>query len=50
VAKRSKRPIADLVAGAKPAAMPGFIKPQLASLRSKAPSGDHWLREIKYDG
>lgn len=30
--------------------MPGFIKPQLATLRSKAPSGDHWLHEIKYDG
>jgi bifunctional non-homologous end joining protein LigD len=29
--------------------MPGFIKPQLATLRSKAPSGD-WLHEIKYDG
>jgi bifunctional non-homologous end joining protein LigD len=29
--------------------MPGFIKPQLATLKSKAPKGD-WLREIKYDG
>ena len=29
--------------------MPGFIKPQLASLRPKAPKGD-WLHEIKYDG
>ena len=29
--------------------MPGFIKPQLATLISKAPSGD-WLHEIKYDG
>ncbi|WP_245316717.1 hypothetical protein [Bradyrhizobium manausense] len=31
-------------------AMPGFIKPQLATLKSKAPSGDQWLHEIKYDG
>jgi hypothetical protein len=30
--------------------MPGFIKPQLATLRSKAPKGDQWLHEIKYDG
>ena len=30
--------------------MPGFIQPQLAALRSKAPSGAQWLHEIKYDG
>jgi bifunctional non-homologous end joining protein LigD len=30
--------------------MPGFILPQLAGLRSKAPTGDRWLHEIKYDG
>ncbi|KRR10952.1 ATP-dependent DNA ligase [Bradyrhizobium valentinum] len=30
--------------------MPGFIKPQLATLRSKAPNGDQWLHEIKFDG
>lgn len=30
--------------------MPGFIKPQLATLGTKAPSGDQWLHEIKYDG
>ena len=29
--------------------MPGFIKPQLATLKAKAPPGD-WLHEIKYDG
>jgi hypothetical protein len=23
--------------------MPGFIKPQLATLKSKAPKGEHWL-------
>jgi bifunctional non-homologous end joining protein LigD len=32
------------------AEMPGFIKPQLATLKSKAPKGDQWLHEIKYDG
>jgi bifunctional non-homologous end joining protein LigD len=36
--------------GAKPPGMPGFIKPQLATLKSKAPKGEHWLHEIKYDG
>jgi bifunctional non-homologous end joining protein LigD len=30
--------------------IPGFIKPQLAMLKSKAPRGDQWLHEIKYDG
>jgi bifunctional non-homologous end joining protein LigD len=30
--------------------MPGFIKPQLATLSTKAPQGEQWLHEIKYDG
>jgi bifunctional non-homologous end joining protein LigD len=30
--------------------MPGFIKPQLATLKAKAPSGEVWIHEIKYDG
>ncbi|MGX1050858.1 bifunctional non-homologous end joining protein LigD [Bradyrhizobium japonicum] len=30
--------------------MPGFIKPQLTTLRTKAPQGEQWLHEIKYDG
>ncbi len=30
--------------------MPGFIKPQLATLKAKAPSGAQWLHEIKFDG
>jgi ATP-dependent DNA ligase len=28
----------------------GFIAPQLATLRSKAPVGGKWIHEIKYDG
>ena len=36
--------------GAKPAQMPGFIEPQLATLKSKAPAGPQWLHEIKFDG
>ena len=30
--------------------MPGFIKPLLATLKSKAPQGAQWLNEFKYDG
>lgn len=54
MAKRTKRTqtrfLARTVEGAKPSEMPRFIRPQLATLRTKAPSGDNWLHEIKYDG
>jgi bifunctional non-homologous end joining protein LigD len=30
--------------------MPGFVKTQLATFRSKPPASDQWLHEIKYDG
>ena len=30
--------------------MPGFIKPQLATLKTTAPKGEQWLHEIKFDG
>jgi bifunctional non-homologous end joining protein LigD len=30
--------------------LPGFIKPQLATLKSNAPSDGQWIHEIKYDG
>ena len=30
--------------------MPGFISPQLATLKIKAPSGSQWIHEVKYDG
>lgn len=35
---------------AKRTDMPGFIEPQLATLKSKAPKGEQWLHEIKFDG
>lgn len=46
MAKRTKAP------AARPGApqMPGFIGPQLATLKLKAPSGSQWIHEIKYDG
>jgi bifunctional non-homologous end joining protein LigD len=40
----------SVVAAAASAEMPGFIKPQLATLKAKAPSGDQWFHEIKFDG
>jgi bifunctional non-homologous end joining protein LigD len=42
--------VARMIEGAVPADMPGFISPQLATLKSKAPVGSKWLHEIKYDG
>jgi bifunctional non-homologous end joining protein LigD len=30
--------------------MPGFIKPQLATLKAKALSGAQWIHEVKFDG
>jgi bifunctional non-homologous end joining protein LigD len=30
--------------------MPEFIKPQLAILKAKAPKGEQWIHEIKFDG
>ncbi|HEV8530620.1 MAG TPA: DNA ligase D [Methylomirabilota bacterium] len=41
--------VAD-VPGARHAALPKFVPPQLATLVSQAPSGDAWLHEMKYDG
>jgi bifunctional non-homologous end joining protein LigD len=44
-----KRTETRAIEGATPAKMPGFIKPQLATLRFKAPKGPQWLHEIKLD-
>jgi ATP-dependent DNA ligase len=47
----AKRTQSSKPAGAaRPPEMPGFIKPQLATLKSKAPVGSQWLHEIKFDG
>jgi bifunctional non-homologous end joining protein LigD len=48
---RSHAPVsvAD-VPGVRRAALPKFAPPQLATLVSRAPSGDAWLHEMKYDG
>jgi len=39
-----------MIEGAVPLDMPGFILPQLATLKSRPPTGSKWLHEIKYDG
>jgi bifunctional non-homologous end joining protein LigD len=38
------------LAGARKAAMPEFVAPQLATLVRSAPGGDEWLHELKFDG
>ena len=50
--KRNKpRFVARIIKGAVPAvAMPEFVRPQLATLKSIAPTGDQWIHEIKFDG
>jgi len=51
MAKRTQtRFIARMIEGAVLSEMPGFVPPQLATLKSKAPVGEKWLHEIKYDG
>ena len=36
--------------GARKAAMPEFVSPQLATLVDKPPLGDQWFHELKFDG
>ncbi|MDQ1637399.1 MAG: bifunctional non-ous end joining protein LigD [Pyrinomonadaceae bacterium] len=36
--------------GARKAALPPFISPQLATLVASAPAGAEWLHELKFDG
>ena len=50
VKRTSTRFIARMIEGAKPSEIPGFIPPQLATLKLRAPAGDKWIHEIKFDG
>src|SRR5262245_66221941 len=36
--------------GARKAALPEFVSPQLATLVDKPPTGDEWFHELKFDG
>src|SRR5438067_2462194 len=49
-AKPAKKLGATRPPGARKRVMPGDITPQLATLVDKAPEGEEWLHEIKYDG
>jgi bifunctional non-homologous end joining protein LigD len=51
-ALRKSKPVMGLakVKGARKAAAPAKIEPQLASLAKAPPAGPHWVHEIKHDG
>src|SRR5436190_16573363 len=36
--------------GVKGAPMPAYVEPCLATLADRAPGGDRWVHEIKFDG
>ena len=50
MSQNARRFDASVVPGAMPAPFPGFIVPCHPTLREKAPSGGHWIHEIKFDG
>ena len=47
-----RKPIIDpkKIAGARKSPFPGFIAPELATLKTTPPVGAGWLHEIKFDG
>jgi bifunctional non-homologous end joining protein LigD len=49
-AGRQLRDLAAAVPGARRGALPRTIEPELATLVSAPPAGEHWLHEIKFDG
>jgi bifunctional non-homologous end joining protein LigD len=48
--RSSSRFLARVLPGAKPASLPGFIEPCLATLREKVPAGARYVHELKLDG
>ena len=46
----AERPAAADIPGARAAAAPALVAPELATLVAQSPSGDDWLHEIKFDG
>jgi len=46
----SAAPSASGIKGARKAALPERVHPQLATLVSEVPEGEEWLHELKYDG
>ena len=54
ILRRTSKAMGAKQKAAKPAArhsaVPAFIEPCLATLADKAPDGDNWIHEIKFDG
>jgi bifunctional non-homologous end joining protein LigD len=48
--QRNARPKAALARHTKKQALPGFVRPQLATLVDAVPRGNDWLHEVKFDG
>src|SRR4029078_1790141 len=49
-ATKAKLVIAKALRGGRKAKLPRFVSPSLATLSDKAPDGDNWVHEIKFDG
>jgi bifunctional non-homologous end joining protein LigD len=49
-ASKPKLVIGEALRGARKASLPRFVSPSLATLSDKAPDGENWVHEIKFDG
>ena len=49
-ATNAKPPVAEAVRAAPKSNLARFVSPALATLTDKAPDGDNWVHEIKFDG
>ncbi len=49
-APKEQTPVQEWPKGARTARVPGFVEPQLATLKPAPPKGATWLHEIKFDG
>lgn len=49
-ARHNARAAKPRMRGAKAAALPRFVRPQLATLVDHVPAGNQWMHEIKFDG
>jgi ATP-dependent DNA ligase len=47
---KSAGSVLKFVVGAPKGPLPDFVRPQIATLVDRAPTGDLWLHEIKFDG
>jgi bifunctional non-homologous end joining protein LigD len=50
MSQNARQSVVSVIPGAKPASLPGFVTPCHPTLREKAPSGERWIYEIKFDG